>query len=83
MCFQKHKNMNIFKFCEWKIWNACFEKKRNIYKLLNYKKLNEKCFTEIKIKLIKKEGILVPVQELSFLIFGPNQQGGTFLMYTV
>jgi hypothetical protein len=28
-----------------------------IYELLNYKKLNEKCFTEIKIKLIKKEGI--------------------------
>ena len=45
--------------------------------------MNETCFTEIKIKLIKKEGILVPVQELSFLIFGPNQQGGTFLMYTV
>ena len=33
--------------------------------------------------LIKKEGINVRVQELSFLIFGPNQQGSTFLMYTV
>jgi hypothetical protein len=75
--------MNIFKFREWKIWNTCFEKKRNIYKLLNYKKLNEKCFIEIKITLIKKEGILVPVQELSFLIFGPHQQSGMFLMYTV
>ena len=33
---------------------------------------------KLKIKLIKKEGINVPVKELSFLIFGPNQQGSTF-----
>jgi hypothetical protein len=45
--------------------------------------LNEKCFAEIKIKLIKKEDIKVPVQELTFLIFGLNQQGDTFLMFTV
>ena len=83
MWVSKYKNMNIFKFYAWKIWNTCFEERRNTYKLSNYKKLNEKCFTEIKIKLIKKEGINVPVQELSFLIFGPNQQGSTFLMYTV
>ena len=83
MWVSKYKNMNIFKFYAWKIWNTCFEERRNTYKLSNYKKLNEKCFTEIKVKLIKKEGINVPVQELSFLIYGPNQQGSTFLMYTV
>jgi uncharacterized membrane protein len=31
--------------------------------------------TEIKIKLIKKKGMKVPVQKLSFLIFGLNQKG--------
>jgi hypothetical protein len=41
----------------------------------------KKCFTEIKIRLIKKESLKVPVQELSFLIFGLNQQGNTFLMF--
>jgi hypothetical protein len=75
--------MNIFKFCVWKVWNACFEKKNITYKLLNYKKSKEKFFTEIKLMLIKKEGIKVPLQELLFLIFGLNQQGNTFLMYTV